>query len=55
MHYPVAVVWSECRIVRSREAMRLKKEAMVMHTVIATVLAGGTALEELMEKLDDIG
>lgn len=56
-HYPVAVVWSECRIVREREARRAQANAVIMQTTIASLFSkeGGKALEKLLKGLDDVG
>lgn len=55
--YPVAVVWSETRIVRERQVRRTQDEAVVMQTVIASMFSkeGGKALKELLQRMDDVG
>lgn len=55
--YPVAVVWSECRIVRERHAIRAQADAVIMQTVIASMFSkeGGKALEKLLQRMDDVG
>ena len=55
MKYPLVVVWSEARIVRQREATRLKGEAVTMQTVVASLFSdeGGKAFHELLQEIGD--
>jgi len=55
--YPVAVVWSEARLVRERIAQRAQTDAVVMQTVIASMFSkeGGKALQKLLEGMSDVG
>lgn len=55
--YPVAVVWSEARIVRERHARRMQAEAVVMQTTIASMFSkeGIKAFEKLLKRMDDVG
>jgi len=55
--YPVAVVWSETRIVRERIAQRAQTDAVVMQTVIASMFSkeGGKVLQKLLEGMSDVG
>lgn len=55
--YPVAVAWSETRIVRERQARQAQENAVVMHTVIASLFSekGGKALKELLDGMSDVG
>lgn len=54
---PVAVVWSEARIIRQRHARRMQNEAVTMQTVIGSLFSkeGGKALEKLLNRMDDVG
>lgn len=53
--YPIAVVWSEARIVRQRNASRTKVEAVTMQAVIASILSkqGGKLLKETLARMDE--
>jgi hypothetical protein len=53
--YPVAVVWSEARLVRQREAKRVSDNAVVMQSTIASLFSkdGLKAFKELLEKIDN--
>lgn len=51
--YPIAVVWSEARLVRQRDVQRIKTEAVVMQGVIASAFGGSKALQEIFRTLDD--
>jgi hypothetical protein len=55
--YPVAVAWSEARIVRERHARRAQSDAVVMQTVIASMFSkeGGKAFEQLLRRMEDVG
>lgn len=55
--YPVAVVWSEARIVRQRQSREAQVNAVVMQTVIASMFSkeGGKALRKLLREMDDVG
>lgn len=56
--YPIACLWSESRIAREREAARVTREAVVLHTVIAASLGGAEATKELnklLGKVNDVG
>lgn len=54
-HYPVAMVWSEARIVRQRRAGRMKTEAALQEQVIAAVLSakGHKQLTQTLKGLDE--
>lgn len=54
--YPVAVVWSEARIVRQRNATRQKTDKLLMQSVIGSVLSkkGGQVLAKLIKQLDEM-
>ena len=53
--YPVAVVWSEARIVRQRLAERHKLESSLMQMVIGSVFdkKAGKALADILKRLDE--
>lgn len=53
--YPVAVVWSEARIVRQRHAARIKQEAALTQMVIASVMdkKAGKRLAKLLNRMDE--
>lgn len=53
--YPIAVVWSEARIVRQRLAARRKEEAIQMQMVIGSVFdaKAGKALTAFLKKVDE--
>lgn len=53
--YPVAVVWSEARIVRQRNAMRVKLETSLMQMVIGSVFdkKAGKQLSDIIKRLDE--
>ena len=53
--YPIAVVWSEARIVRQRHAARIKHDAILQQMVIASVLDGkaGKQLAKLLSRMDE--
>jgi hypothetical protein len=53
--YPIAVVWSEARIVRQRLVDRRRNYALDMQTVIASVLSkeGGKRLSKHLKEMDD--
>jgi len=53
----VAVVWSECRIVRQRKSRQMQSEAVIMQTVIASLFSkdAGTALTNLLKGMEDVG
>lgn len=55
--YPVAVTWSEVRIVRQRQAVRMQNEAVVMQTVIGSLFSkeGGKEFAKLLQRMDDVG
>ena len=54
-HYPVAVVWSEARIVRQRQSAKTKLDAAVMQMIVSSVFSkkAGKQLENLLAELDD--
>lgn len=51
--YPVWMVYSEARIARRRIYDRTVVDAMVLQTAMVTTLAGGTALRDFLEDLED--
>jgi hypothetical protein len=53
--YPIAVVWSESRIVRQRNAMRVKLETSLMQMVIGSVFdkKAGKQLSDILKRLDE--
>lgn len=51
--YPLAMVWSEARIVRRRVNDRISTEAVLMQTAIVAALAGGKHLTEALKDLRD--
>lgn len=53
--YPVAVVWSEARIVRQRLAERHKLESSLMQMVIGSVFdkKAGKQLANIFKRLDE--
>lgn len=55
--YRVAVVWSEVRIVRERLSRRARDEAILMQTVITSVLSkdGSKVLNKLLKDMEDVG
>ena len=53
--YPIAVVWSEARIVRQRDAQQLITEATAMHSAIGAVLAGPKEFEKMLKRISDVG
>lgn len=52
-HYPVAVAWSEARIVRERHANRRSRDAAVTQLVLGTLFSkkAGKELEKLLNKV----
>ncbi len=54
-HYPLAVVWSEARIVRQRLAFRRRQETALMQMAIASVFdkKAGQQLTKLLKRLDE--
>ena len=52
--YPLATVWTEAEIIRSRQASRKKVDAVVMQLCIASALSenGGKALQTFISQLD---
>ena len=54
-HYPLAVVWSEVRIVRQRLAFRRRQETSLMQMVIGSVLdsKSGKRLAKILRRLDE--
>ena len=53
--YPIAVVWSESRIVRQRNAMRAKLDTSLMQMVIGSVFdkKAGKQLSDILKRLDE--
>lgn len=53
--YPIAVVWSESRIVRQRNAMRVKLDTSLMQMVIGSVFdkKAGKQLSDILKRLDE--
>ena len=53
--YPVAVVWSEARIVRQRHANRIRQDAALMQMAIASVMdrKAGKRLSKLLNRMDE--
>lgn len=53
--YPIAVVWSEVRIVRQRNAMRRKLDTSLMQMVIGSVFdkKAGKQLSDILKRLDE--
>ena len=43
--YPLAVVWSEARIVRERNANRRSRDAVVMQLIVGSVLSKNASKE----------
>ena len=54
-HYPIALAWSEVRIVRQRLAFRRRQESTLMQMVIASVFdkKAGSELAKLLKRLDE--
>jgi hypothetical protein len=52
---PLAVLWTEARIVRDRINNRMATEATLLKTAVVDVIAGGRHLIEALEKLYDGG
>ena len=53
--YPIAVIWSESRIVRKREATRMQQEALLLHAAVAALLAGGDTFNEMLKEVGNVG
>lgn len=53
--YPVAVAWSEARIVRQRHARRRSQDAVTMQMTIGSVFdtKAGKQLAKLLKRLDE--
>jgi hypothetical protein len=53
--YPIAMVWTEARMVRQRWAERRVTEAVVMQATIASVLSkeGGSHFQTVLQELRD--
>ena len=53
--YPVAVVWSEARIVRQRQAARRKQDTALMQMTLASMFdkAAGKRLAKLLKRMDE--
>jgi hypothetical protein len=53
--YPVAVAWSEARIVRQRNADKLKQDRITMQMTIASVFDSnaGKQLAKLLKRIDE--
>jgi hypothetical protein len=54
--YPVAMVWSEARIVRQRQAAQRKLDAVVMQMVIGSMFTKEASknLTKLLKDMDDV-
>lgn len=54
-HYPLAVVWSEARLVRQRLAFRRRQETALMQLCIASVFdqKASKQLAKLLRRLDE--
>lgn len=54
-HYPIAMVWSESRIVRQRNAARVKRDTVVLQMAIASNFGkkAGKQLETLLKEMDE--
>jgi GTP cyclohydrolase FolE2 len=54
-NYPIAVSWSEARIIRQRHAARRRAEAAQMQMVIASVFdsKAGKQLQAVLKRLDE--
>lgn len=54
-HYPLAVVWSEVRIVRQRLAFRRRQESALMQMIIGSVFdkKAGQRLAKILKRLDE--
>jgi ribosomal protein S3 len=54
-HYPLAVVWSEVRIVRQRHANRIKLDAARMQMIIGSVFdkKASKRLQAMLKKLHE--
>jgi hypothetical protein len=55
--YPVAVAWSEARIIRQRNASNRRADAVQMQMVIASVFdaKAGKQLSKVLNRLDESG
>ena len=51
-HYPLGHLWSETEFARRRNNQRISTEAVVMQAVIASALAGGKHLENVLRRLE---
>lgn len=53
--YPLALVWSEARLVRQRLAFRRRQETALMQMAIASVFdkKAGQQLAKLLKRLDE--
>lgn len=49
--YPLGFMWSEARLVRRRLNARMATEAVLMQSVVASVIAGGDHLQALLGRL----
>ena len=55
--YVIAFVWSEARIVRQRNASRVKQDAILMQMIIGSQFdsKAGKRLAKLLKRLDESG
>jgi dephospho-CoA kinase len=53
--YPVAVVWSEAKIVRQRHDLRRKRDAAIMQMVIGSQMSkkAGKTLQTLLNEVSE--
>ena len=49
---PIAVVWSEARLVRRRDAIRMQREALLLHSAVTNIMGGGKGFDTTLK---DIG
>lgn len=60
--YPIAVVWSETRIIRQRESRQRQQEAILVQAAVATAIGQAfgnkdatKAFNDLLKRMDDVG
>lgn len=53
--YPIAMAWSEARIIRQRQAARRKEETVLMQMTIASLFdkKAGKQLAKVLKRLDE--
>jgi hypothetical protein len=52
-YYPIGKVWSESRLARSRVNARVSTDAVMMHTVISSILGGKDLLSDALKALEN--